>query len=100
MAKLEKKKGNDDAFLAMCRDLLNEELSTPQKADILRLMGRAFAAHSRHYEAALCFAGMIPPHSADVGEMRGTLVPQVKIRQVETPQYPGETGGSRANGSH
>ncbi len=46
--------------LSLCRELLDGADGQAEKAKTLQLMGRVFESQDAHYQAALCFAGMMP----------------------------------------
>lgn len=61
LAKLDMQNGSWTDGMASCREILNDDLSEAHKSEVLQIMGRMFESQSQHYEAALCFAGMVPP---------------------------------------
>ncbi|QEG23356.1 tetratricopeptide repeat protein [Mariniblastus fucicola] len=46
--------------LTICREIWRQNISEPQKAETLSLMGRAYQRLGRHEVAALCFSGLLP----------------------------------------
>ncbi len=60
LARVDLKQQRTAECLAACQALLKQELTDSQKSTVLVLMGQAHQARDEYYEAALCFAGMIP----------------------------------------
>ncbi|MGI9517846.1 MAG: hypothetical protein ACR2NP_12415 [Pirellulaceae bacterium] len=60
LAKIEFDSGRVDDCLETCRVLLAGEGTQGQFAAALSLMGRIFEQRGDHYQAALCFAGLLP----------------------------------------
>jgi tetratricopeptide (TPR) repeat protein len=66
LARLCMAEGNQIEALAVCRELLTNDLTSEQKAEVLRVMGRFYELNNEHYQAALCFAGMLPGAEAQL----------------------------------
>ncbi|MCA9212259.1 MAG: hypothetical protein KDB27_04270 [Planctomycetales bacterium] len=58
-ARLEFERGNYSETVALAMAIIPES-SPVQKAIVLELAGRAYQRQNNHYQAALCFAGMLP----------------------------------------
>ena len=63
------RQGKVEACITACRNLLeSQDVSQMQDEDkltCLNLLGTAYQSQGLHYQAALCFAGMLPADSAD-----------------------------------
>ncbi len=66
LARLELQEERPEACLALCRDLVQEQPAADILHKVLKLMGRAYQHQGDHYNAALCFAGMLP-HAGQAG---------------------------------
>jgi tetratricopeptide (TPR) repeat protein len=53
--------GDMDAGLDMCRQVLQRNPSESEKSAALIIMGEAYQAKRQFEQAALCFAGLLPP---------------------------------------
>ena len=60
LARIDLMQNREDRCLSAGQRLLKRELAESEKTAVLLLMGRAHQVRSEHYEAALCFAGMVP----------------------------------------
>jgi hypothetical protein len=56
-----------DSCLRTCRDLLKTQPDSSVVQEALKLMGLAYERQGDHYQAAICFAGMLPESTPVVG---------------------------------
>lgn len=78
LARLEFMDDSPEVCLELCRVLLDEEIPEEEKANVLRLMGEVYQSREQHYQAALCFAGMLPGEGQRIPASildRGTVQP-------------------------
>lgn len=56
--------GNSELCTEQLRKLLDEEVPSDVRDQALALLGRTYSRAGRHYEAAMCFAGLLPGEGA------------------------------------
>ena len=65
MAQFDLVQGDHEQCLSRCLKLIQTVPSEHAKNDVLEIMGRVYQSQADHYNAALCFAGLIPGATAN-----------------------------------
>ncbi len=60
LAQIEFQSDHHEQCLDYCRQLLAGDAAPDQYAEALKLMGKIYEQRGEHYQAALCFAGLLP----------------------------------------